>query len=80
MRKNSLTLGEGLIIVIGDRAARLTPSAGFTLAQRLIRRSTSELIAQQAIHDRMSLHLRSPRPSSQRTRGQAVLPSKRKQA
>ena len=33
-----------LTLVVGDRAARLTPSEGFRLAERLIRRSTARMV------------------------------------
>lgn len=39
-----IVVANDLTLVVGDEAVKLTPSEGFRLAERLIRRSTSALI------------------------------------
>jgi hypothetical protein len=51
MKTSAVSFGDGLTIVVGDRAARLTPSQGFSVAQRLMRRATTALVVEQAQHE-----------------------------
>jgi hypothetical protein len=41
---SQVVVANDLTLVVGNEAVRLTPSEGFQLAERLIRRSTSALI------------------------------------
>jgi hypothetical protein len=45
-----VTLTPDLVITVGEVSSRLTPSAGFTLAQKLIRASSRELVRQEVGH------------------------------
>jgi hypothetical protein len=49
---SQVLVANDLTLVVGDEAVKLTPTEGFQLAQRLIRRSTSALIDEE-IQDRM---------------------------
>ena len=42
-----ISLTPDLVITVGEVSARLTPAAGFNLAQKLIRVSSRELVRQE---------------------------------
>lgn len=42
-----IVVARDLTVVVGDQAVRLTPSEGFTLAERLIRRATARCVAEE---------------------------------
>jgi hypothetical protein len=42
-----VVVAKDLTVVIGDEAVRLTPTEGFRLAERLIRRSTARMVEEE---------------------------------
>ena len=44
---SQITVTNDLTLVVGDQAARLTPTEGFRLAERLIRRSTARMVEEE---------------------------------
>ena len=42
-----ITVTQDLVVTLDAKSARLTPAAGFTLAQKLIRASSRELVRQE---------------------------------
>jgi hypothetical protein len=44
---SQVVVANDLTLVVGDQAVRLTPSEGFRLAERLIRRSTARMVEEE---------------------------------
>ena len=44
---SQVVVANDLTLVVGDQAARLTPTEGFRLAERLIRRSTARMVEEE---------------------------------
>ena len=44
---SDVVVTRDLTVVVGDQAARLTPTEGFRLAERLIRRSTARMVQEE---------------------------------
>ena len=44
---SNVTVANDLTLVVGNEAVRLTPTEGFTLAERLIRRSTARMVEEE---------------------------------
>jgi hypothetical protein len=44
---SQVTVANDLTLVVGDEAVRLTPTEGFRLAERLIRRSTARMVEEE---------------------------------
>jgi hypothetical protein len=49
-----ITVTRDLTVVVGDESTRLTPSQAFQLAERLIRRSTQRLVAEEVAANTVS--------------------------
>ena len=47
---SDVVVTSDLTLVVGDQAARLTPTEGFRLAERLIRRSTARMVEEEIGH------------------------------
>jgi hypothetical protein len=44
---SQIVVANDLTLVVGHEAVRLTPAEGFTLAERLIRRSTARMVEEE---------------------------------
>jgi hypothetical protein len=56
-----ITVAEDLAVGIGDQIARLSPGEAFRLAEKLIRRATVRMIAEEAQSRAASRAVREPR-------------------